>query len=188
MCHDWNVWYSIIYYISADARSQVTRARQEAAEWKYKYGYDIPVDMLAKRIANINQVYTQQAAMRPLGVIMILIGMDIEKGPLVYKIDPAGYFAGYFATSAGIHYSLTTGTKHQQAMNLFEKKHKKQPINSMSLEETVEMAITSLSNVLSMDFKPTDIEVGVVSLKDPKFKTLSEQEIEEYLRIIAERD
>lgn len=44
----------------ADARACVDRARGEAAEFRYKYGYEMPCDVLAKRLANINQVYTQR--------------------------------------------------------------------------------------------------------------------------------
>jgi hypothetical protein len=46
-------------------------------------------------------VYTQHAYMRPLGVSVILLAIDEERGPLLYKTDPAGYFVGYKAVAAG---------------------------------------------------------------------------------------
>ena len=44
---------------AADARSLVQKARQVAAEFRHNFGYEIPVDYLASRLADQAQVYTQ---------------------------------------------------------------------------------------------------------------------------------
>lgn len=163
----------------ADARSQVQRAQAEAAEFRYKYGYEITPDMLAKRLANINQVYTQRAAMRPLGISMILIGIDDELGPQCFKLDPAGYFVGFKATASG--------TKQQESMNHLEKQFKKEPDLSTD-EAVIEMAITTLATVLATDFKATEIEIGFVSLENPKFRKLTTEEIDGHLQRLGEKD
>lgn len=166
-----------------DARALVSRARSEAAEFQYKLGYDIPVDLLARRIANLNQVYTQEAGIRPLGVALTLIAMDDERGPQVYKCDPAGHFVGYIATG--------TGAKATDVMNHLEKQLKKSNVKSHigeSLNETLEQAIMTLSSVLGQDFKAAELEVGMVSAEMPRFTVLSNEQIDAVLTRIAEKD
>lgn len=162
-----------------DSRASVSRARSEAADYKYKHGYDMPADALAKRMANINQVYTQRAYMRPLGVAMTIIGNDEEFGPQVYKCDPAGYYTGYKATS--------TGPKQQEAMIYLEKKLKEKSYIEGDWKEVVEQAIIALSNVVAVDFRKNDLEIGIVG-PDRKFRKLSVDEIEDRLVSIAEKD
>lgn len=162
----------------ADSQYQVRRARFEAAQWKYKNGRDIPVEMLCKRIADISQVYTQSAEMRPLGCSIIMIGIDDEFGPQMYKADPAGYYCGYKATAAGV--------KQVEASNYLEKRIKKK--QEYNKDEATELAIMCLSSVLTADFKASDIEVGVVSKDHPKFRVLEETEIDSYLSAISEKD
>jgi len=169
----------IVTGIMTDAKSLVQKARQTASEFKFKYGYEIPVDFLARRMADQAQVYTQHAYMRPMGVVSILCAIDEEKGPMLYKVDPAGYFVGYRATSAG--------TKDQEATNFLEKKLKDKDAQ-LSFDQTVQMAISALQGVLSEDFKAAEIEVGVVRESDRRFQVLSNDEVDEHLTAISERD
>ncbi|MCO5602600.1 hypothetical protein L7F22_056734 [Adiantum nelumboides] len=164
--------------MTADSRSLVQHARSEAAEFLFKMGYEIPVDYLAKRLADKSQVYTQHAYMRPLGVAAMLLGIDEELGPQLFKCDPAGHYVGYKATSAGL--------KEQEVVNFLEKKVKNNA--QLSYEETVQTAISALQSILLEDFKPTEIEVGVVRVTDPFFRILSTEEIDEHLTAISERD
>ncbi|KAG9458919.1 hypothetical protein H6P81_003427 [Aristolochia fimbriata] len=164
--------------MTADARSLVQQARREAADFRFKYGYYMPADLLAKWIADKSQVYTQHAYMRPLGVAAMVLGIDDERGPQLFKCDPAGHFFGHRATSAGL--------KEQEAINFLEKKMKNNP--AFSYEETVQTAISALQSVLQEDFKATEIEVGVVSKENRVFRVLTTEEIDEHLTAISERD
>jgi 20S proteasome subunit alpha 1 len=60
---------------------------------------------------------------------MILIGIDPERGPQVFKLDPAGYYVGFKATAAG--------QKQQESINHLEKQLKKEP--KLDFNATVEV-------------------------------------------------
>lgn len=162
----------------ADSDMMVQRGRYESSDFKYHYGYEMPPDMIAKRLADIGQSYTQIAHLRPLGCCMIIIGWDEEKGAQLYRVDPAGFYCGFRACSAG--------SKQIESNNYLEKKIKKNSM--MSEQEVVQTAIAALSHVLAADFKPSEIEIGIVTKENPAFRILTEAEVDRHLNILAEKD
>jgi 20S proteasome subunit alpha 1 len=148
---------------------------------------------------------------------MILIGVDFEVGPQIFKLDPAGYFVGFHATAAG--------QKQQEAMNHLEKKWKKlnngrgaddpfaagKTLDRAEVIEVrypnvacrqsdrwspfVQLAIEALSTVHATDFKADEVEMGIVSTSDDEdektrglWRTLSEEELDEHLSAYVEKD
>lgn len=160
----------------ADCKAQIQRARYEAADFAFQYGYPMPVHVLARRMADLAQVNTQSASMRPLATDCIYIGVDDEKGPQCYKVDCAGHYLPFFATASG--------NKEQEAINFLEKRLDE--MKTYDANQTVRTAIMCLGTVLGSDFRGSELEVALVHGRDGKFHLLTEEEIEQHLNAIAD--
>ena len=160
----------------ADARALVQRARYEAAQWTFDYGYSAPAKVVAKRMADLAQVNTQSSGLRPLACISIFVSVDDEEGPSIFKVDCAGHTLPFFAAAAG--------PKEQEAVNFLEKK--RDEMQEYTADQVVRTAITCLGSVLGSDFKGSELEVACVQGKHGKFTLLTEQEIEGHLNAIAD--
>lgn len=152
--------------------------RQFAGDYRNDYGYEIPINVLGEKVGEIAQVYTQHAYMRPLCVVTLLFTIDDERGPQLFKIDPAGHFQGYKAAA--------TGEKEQSASNHLEREFKKKL--EMSTDDALKVAIKTLQTTLSTEFRSTDIEIGLVTLEEPNVKILTPEEIERELSKVGESD
>ena len=177
-----------------DCKAQVEKARQMAAEFEHDHGFPVPVHYLAKLVADQAQLLTQAPFKRSSACVMILGAVDDERGPQLFKVDPAGHFMGYKATAAGL--------KEQEANNLLEKEVRgsKEPapgaaapaagvnaLAALSADETVRCAIATYQQLLASDFRPDEIEVGVASGAE-RFRVLKADEVDAHLVAIAERD
>ena len=89
-----------------------------------------------------------------------------------------GYYVGYQACAAG--------AKDTESATYLEKQLRNG--TPSGYDATVQAAISALQSVIAEDFKPTELQVGVVSKENTKFKTLSVSEIEQALTAITERD
>uniref|UniRef100_A0A0A9VV06 Proteasome subunit alpha type-1 n=1 Tax=Lygus hesperus TaxID=30085 RepID=A0A0A9VV06_LYGHE len=168
-----------------DGRSLVSQAREVASEYHYDYGLTIPIALLAKRLGDKAQVRTQHAGLRPMGVIVTLIGMDQndadgQYSAQIYTIDPAGWVASFYACASG--------KKQAEANAYLEKRQKEVPFSTLSEKAAAMIALSAMQNATGMSLRASDVEMGRCTVEHTRMLRVPDAEVEEWLTAVAETD
>jgi len=157
----------------ADARALIDRARVEAQINKVSYDEPIGVEVLAKKICDFKQTYTQYGGVRPFGTALLIAGVEDSEARL-FETDPSGALLEYNATGIG--------AGRAEVMEVFEEKYHK----DIKLEEAINLGLEALHNTTEGRFDAATIEVGLVQLETKLFKKLTPEEVATYVQVVLD--
>ena len=148
----------------ADARVLIDRARVEAQINRMVYDESIGVEVLAKRICDFKQTYTQYGGVRPFGTALLIIGVDDDSVGL-FETDPSGALLEYKATSIGAGRSTV--------MEVFEEKYR----DDMNLDEAMLLGLEALYKASEGTFDAATTEIGLITLEEKMFYKMDESDV-----------
>ena len=151
----------------ADARVLVERARVESQLNKVTYNEPIDMGVLAKKICDYKQLYTQHGGVRPFGIAMLIAG--VNENPRLFETDPSGALIEYKATAIG--------SGRPTAMEIFEEKYKE----GMSKEDAIDLALNIMNEVADGKINEKTVELALIELKNHEFRKLPSSEVKEYI-------
>jgi len=158
--------------LSSDARVLIDQARIYAQSNRLTYDEPIDVEVVTKRICDIQQLYTQHAGVRPFGVSLIFGGVD-KTGNRVFITHPSGTYKGHKATAVG--------AGRETVMNILKEEYRE----DMSLEDAVKLAVKCLVKALEARQLPLRIKVAVIPSATKKMEMLSDEKVEGYIKKFA---
>jgi len=157
-----------------DARKQVDDARFFSQSSKIVYDESVSVETVTKHIADQCQQYTQYAGARPIGVSLIIGGID-QNGNSLFLTDPSGTYIPYNAVAIGADSDRVTE---------FLKKHY---IPEMTLEESKMLAIASV-NMLSSNAKDSEhIKISQIKSDTKHYEIVDKNQITKLLQSATEK-
>ena len=151
--------------LSSDARILIDQARIYAQSNKLTYDEPIDVEVVTKRICDIQQMYTQHAGVRPFGVSIVFAGVD-KTGTRVFGTHPSGTYRGYKATALGAGREIV--------LAVLKDEYKE----NMALEETTNLVIKCLTKALEARQLPPRIKIAVISAATKKLEMLTDEAVE----------
>ena len=152
-----------------DARNQVDDARFFSQSSKLVYDEVVSVEAVTKHIADQCQHYTQYAGARPIGVALIIGGIDQNNSSL-FLTDPSGAYVPYNAVAIGANSDKATE---------FLMKHYKHDI---TLEDAKILAVAAI-NITNDDAVSSDqITLSQISTNTKKFNIVKHDDITKLLQ------
>jgi proteasome alpha subunit len=158
--------------LSSDARVLIDNARVYAQSNRLTYDEPIDVEVITKRICDIQQLYTQHAGVRPFGVSIIFGGVD-KTGTRLFGTHPSGTYRGYKATSQG--------AGRETVISILKEEYRE----NMTLEETIKLAAKCLIRALEARQLPPRIKIAIVPAKTKKIEMLSDEKIQGYIKELS---
>ena len=152
----------------ADARVLIDRARVECQINRLVYDESIGVEVLAKRICDFKQTYTQYGGVRPFGTALLLIGAEDDKSRL-FETDPSGALLEYKATGIG--------AGRAAVMEIFEEKYRE----DMKIDDVILLGLQALYKAAEGKFDAKTTEIGLIELESKAFRKLEDFEVEKYV-------
>ncbi|MFQ6094840.1 MAG: archaeal proteasome endopeptidase complex subunit alpha [Candidatus Bathyarchaeia archaeon] len=157
--------------LSSDARILIDQARIYAQSNRLMYDEPIDIEIVAKRIGDVKQLYTQHAGVRPFGVSIIFGGAD-KTGCRIFTTDPSGSYRAYKAVAIGI------------GRESVEKILKEEYRENLTLEEAIKLAVKCLVSSLRARGEEPKIKIAVVPADTKRFTQLSSEAVEAYIKSV----
>ncbi|MBS7648540.1 MAG: archaeal proteasome endopeptidase complex subunit alpha [Candidatus Bathyarchaeia archaeon] len=155
--------------LSSDARVLIDEARIFAQSSRLMYDEPVDVEMVAKRIGDIKQMYTQHGGVRPFGVSIIFAGVD-KGGCQLFTTDPSGTYRSYKAVAIGIGRETAEGILKEEYRD------------DLTLDEAIKLGIKCLLKSMQARGEQPRIKIAVVPASTRRFKLLVDDEIEKYVK------
>ncbi|MBT0159297.1 archaeal proteasome endopeptidase complex subunit alpha [Candidatus Bathyarchaeota archaeon A05DMB-2] len=155
--------------LSSDARILIDQARIYAQSNKLTYDEPIDIEVVTKRICDIQQMYTQHAGVRPFGVSLIFGGVD-KTGTRVFGTHPSGTYRGYKATALG--------AGRETVLAVLKDEYRE----DLSLEDSTKLAVKCLVKALEARQLPPRIKVAVIPTATKRLEMLTDESIEGYIK------
>lgn len=153
----------------ADARILVDRSQLRAQQHSVTYDSKIDVITVVKEVADLMQVCTQSAGLRPFGVSMILGGVEEDGSVKLYLTEPYGLYWQYRA--------VAIGEGEVEAEAFLEKKYKP----NLSVQEGLRLGLDAMKEFLKENFNVDRVDAAFINNKERKFTKLSNEEIKQMM-------